>query len=181
MKIGYMRVSTEDQSHDLQENALKAAGCDVIYSDTISGTTTSREGLDEALAALGEGDTLVVWKLDRLGRKATYLFDLVEGFGKRGIGFQSITESFDTTTPMGNAMFQMMGVFAELERNTISERTKEGLKAAKARGVRLGAKGMPQKQKDAIIKMRMDGIKLKVIANEFGIGTSTVSRVARGT
>jgi len=137
-KIGYARVSTQDQDHALQEQALKKAGCDRVFMDTISGKTSVRPGLEECLAALQEGDTLVVWKLDRLGRRIVHLKEMVERLHARGIGFQSVMEEINTKTAVGKMFFHLLCVFAEFERDLISERTKAGLAATKANGTRLG-------------------------------------------
>jgi DNA invertase Pin-like site-specific DNA recombinase len=139
MKIGYARVSTEEQNLGLQRDALEAAGCDVIYQDEgISGITRERAGLTQALSAIETGDTLVVWKLDRLGRSLGFLCELVEQLGKQGAGFQSLTDGIDTTTNSGKLVFHIMGALAEFERNLIRERTKAGMKAAKKRGRHVG-------------------------------------------
>jgi DNA invertase Pin-like site-specific DNA recombinase len=138
MKVGYVRVSTEDQSTDMQRAALERSGVDRIYEDVISGKTTSRDGLDACLDELNDGDTIVVWKLDRLGRNVLHLCELITGFKKRGITFVSLTEGFDLSTPIGIAMFQLMAVFAELERNNTSLRTKAALKNKRDNGVILG-------------------------------------------
>lgn len=139
MKIGYARVSTDEQILDLQIDALKAAGCDVIHTDTgLSGSTIDRPGLSKAMAAVQAGDVLVVWRLDRLGRSLAFLIDLIARLGDRSAGFQSLTESIDTTTAGGRLVFHMMGALAEFERSLISERTREGMKAAKRRGKLVG-------------------------------------------
>lgn len=180
MKIGYMRVSTEDQTHDLQEDSLKRFGCDEIYSDVISGKTTNREGLNNALSRLDKNDTLVVWKLDRLGRNASYLFDLVESLNGRGVSFHSITENFDTSTPIGKMMFQMMGVFAEFERGRIQERVIAGVRAAQDRGVWCGREPMDTDIRDNIIQLRGEGMSYKKVANETGLSKTTVYNVIKG-
>lgn len=134
-KIGYVRVSDRDQTEALQINALKAAGCDAIYGDHgVSGVVTKRRGLEEVLNRLEEGDTLVVWKLDRLGRSTIHLLQLLSDLRDRGVDFQAITQGIDTTTAVGRMVYGQLAVFAEYERNLISERTKAGMAAAKARG-----------------------------------------------
>jgi len=139
MKIGYARVSTEEQNLDLQRAALDGAGCERVFEDHgISGGATQRPGLSEALETLSEGDVLVVWKLDRLGRSLSHLVGLLDELGKRGVGFASITESIDTTTAGGRLVFHMMAALSEFERSIIVERTKAGMSAAKRRGKRLG-------------------------------------------
>lgn len=178
--VGYMRVSTEEQNHDLQYDALIASGVKPknIYKDIISGTTTSRDGLDTAIGELKEGDTLVVWKLDRLGRKAIHLYTLVDGLQTRGIAFKSITEGFDTSKPMGKAMFGMICVFAEMERDTIAERTRAGMAAAKARGVRIGRPPRVPYDRDAVIKLLKEGKSCRDIEALIGISKSTVARIS---
>jgi DNA invertase Pin-like site-specific DNA recombinase len=134
MLIGYARVSTEDQNLDLQRDALKQAGCEQIYTDRVSGTKAERKGLTEALSHLRSGDTLVVWRLDRLGRSLRHLIDTVTDLQEREIGFKSLQESIDTTTSGGKLVFHIFGALAEFEREIIRERTKAGLTAARARG-----------------------------------------------
>src|SRR5437016_7270284 len=134
MLIGYARVSTQDQTLNLQKDALENIGCSKIFTDTISGSTTERKGLDEALAYVREGDTLVVWKLDRLGRTLRHLIETIADLNKRKIGFKSLTENIDTTTSGGKLIFHIFGALAEFERDIIRERTKAGLQAARARG-----------------------------------------------
>src|SRR6266581_8045662 len=139
MLIGYARVSTSDQTLNLQQDALEKIGCVKIFTDVISGSTTERTGLDEALAYVREGDTLVVWRLDRLGRSLKHLIETITNLNNRRIGFKSIQEHIDTTTSGGKLIFHMFGALAEFERDIIRERTKAGLAAARARG-RLGGK-----------------------------------------
>lgn len=139
MLIGYARVSTFEQDIALQTDALKKAGCDNVFNDTASGATTERPGLTEALSYVRTGDTLVAWRLDRLGRSLRHLIDVIADLEKRGVGFRSLQESIDTTTSGGRLIFQIFGALAEFERNLIRERTQAGLKAARARG-RLGGR-----------------------------------------
>ena len=134
MLIGYARVSTQDQTHDLQNDALEKIGCTKIFTDTASGAKTERKGLEEALAYVREGDTLVVWRLDRLGRSLKHLIETVSQLDNRKIGFKSLTENIDTTTSGGKLVFHLFGALAEFERNLIRERTNAGLLAARARG-----------------------------------------------
>jgi DNA invertase Pin-like site-specific DNA recombinase len=134
MLVGYARVSTTEQTLDLQLDALKKAECSKIFTDTASGAKTERKGLDEALAYVRPGDILVVWRLDRLGRSLKHLIEVVTDLEKRGIGFKSLTESIDTTTSGGKLIFHIFGALAEFERNLIRERTQAGLLAARARG-----------------------------------------------
>ena len=139
MKIGYVRVSTPDQNIDLQVDALEGAGCEKIFRDQgVSGSKLSRVGLDEALAALKEGDVLTVWKLDRLGRSLQDLIQLVNDLAGRGVGFASLSEAIDTTTVNGKLFFHIFGALAEYERGLNRERTIAGLEAAKKRGKHVG-------------------------------------------
>ena len=141
MKYGYARVSTEDQNTALQLAALKKAGCKTVFKDEgISGATAQRPALLRCLKALQAGDTLIVWKLDRLGRSLRDLIHMLDELKQRGVKFRSLTEAIDTDTATGRAMWQMIGVLAELERSLITERTRAGVKAAQKRGVRFGRK-----------------------------------------
>jgi DNA invertase Pin-like site-specific DNA recombinase len=134
MLVGYARVSTGDQSLDLQEDALRKAGCGRLFTDVASGAKDERAGLAEALAFLRPGDTLVVWKLDRLGRSLQHLIETVTALQTRKVGFRSLQESIDTTTSGGKLVFHVFGALAEFERDLIRERTQAGLQAARARG-----------------------------------------------
>ena len=139
MKYGYARVSTDDQNPALQLSALKKAGCRKVFKDEgISGATTKRPALQRCLKALQAGDILIVWKLDRLGRSLRDLIHMLDELRERGVRFRSLTEAIDTETPTGRAMWQMIGVLAELERSLITERTRAGVKAAQVRGVKFG-------------------------------------------
>src|SRR5438034_10013948 len=129
MLIGYARVSKNEQNLDLQLDALKAAGCEKIFHDKITSLKEERKGLDEALAFLRPGDALVVWRLDRLGRTLRYLIKLMTELADRGVGFQSLTEQIDTTTPGGKLIFHVFGALAEFEPDLIRERTRAGLAA----------------------------------------------------
>src|SRR5437764_451842 len=134
MNIGYARVSTQDQTLNLQKDALEKLGCNKIFTDTASGAKAERIGLEEALNYVREGDTLVVWRLDRLGRSLKHLIETITELNNRKIGFKSIQESIDTTTSGGKLVFHIFGVLAEFERDIIRERTQAGLQAARARG-----------------------------------------------
>jgi len=142
MNIGYARVSTFDQTLILQQDALATANCERVFTDTISGAKSERPGLTEALDFLRPGDVLVVWRLDRLGRSLKMLIETLTLLSERGIGFRSLTEQIDTTTPGGKLIFHVFGALAEFERDLIRERTQAGLAAARARG-RTG--GRPKK------------------------------------
>src|ERR1700675_3819746 len=134
MLIGYARVSTQDQTLNLQQDALEKIGCSKIFTDTASGATTDRKGLDEALKYVREGDTLVVWRLDRLGRSLKHLIETVTALQSTGVAFQSITENINTSSATGQLVFHIFGALAEFERSLIRERTIAGVSAARARG-----------------------------------------------
>ena len=157
MKIGYCRVSTEDQNPDLQLAALKRAGCDRVFTDKASGAAVTRKELTRCLKSLTSGDMLIVWKLDRLGRSLKDLITLLDDLKGRDVAFQSLTESIDTTTATGRAMWQMVGVLAELERSLIHERTKAGRVAAIARGVKMGRKPKLSPEKINHARKLIDG------------------------
>ncbi|MBK8534558.1 MAG: recombinase family protein [Candidatus Competibacteraceae bacterium] len=146
MHIGYARVSTGDQNPDLQRTALKQAGCTRLFTDTATGAHVRRPELMKCLKSLNAGDTLTVWKLDRLGRSLRDLISLLDDLKARGVAFRSLTEAVDTTTPTGRAMWQMVGILAELERSLIQERTQAGRVAAMARGVKMGRKSLLSQQ-----------------------------------
>ena len=134
MYVGYARVSTQDQTLNLQKDALEKIGCTKIFTDTASGAKAERKGLEEALNYVREGDILVVWRLDRLGRSLKHLIETITELNDRKIGFKSITENIDTTTSGGKLIFHIFGALAEFERDIIRERTQAGLNAARARG-----------------------------------------------
>lgn len=134
MKIGYARVSTADQHLRMQEDALKSAGCEEIYSDVISGVKSQRPGLDKALSYAREGDTIIVWKLDRLGRSIQHLIQTITLLIEKKISFKSLQENIDTSTSGGKLIFHIFSALAEFERDLIQERTQAGLKAARVRG-----------------------------------------------
>jgi DNA invertase Pin-like site-specific DNA recombinase len=138
MKYGYARVSTNDQKADLQIAALKNAGCEHIFTDTASGSSSKRPELTRCLESLRAGDTLVVWKLDRLGRSLSHLVEVLASLQGKGIAFLSLTEAIDTESAAGRLLGHMLAALAEFERTLIVERTQAGLKAAKKRGVKLG-------------------------------------------
>jgi DNA invertase Pin-like site-specific DNA recombinase len=178
MKYGYARVSTDDQNPALQLVALKRAGCKTVFKDEgISGATTKRPALTRCLKALQDGDTLIVWKLDRLGRSLRDLITMLDDLKQRGVRFQSLTEAIDTDTPTGRAMWQMIGVLAELERSLISERTRAGVKAAQRRGVKFGRKPKlsPQQIKHAQ-KLIDQGEDRQKVAALFKVGRKTLYR-----
>ena len=138
--IGYARVSTAEQDTALQTDALRKAGCERVFEDTASGVKSDRPGLTSALSYLRDGDVLAVWRLDRLGRSMPHLIDTIGTLEKRGVGFRSLTESIDTTTPGGRLIFHVFGALGQFERDLIRERTRAGLSAAAARGRKGGRK-----------------------------------------
>lgn len=179
MLIGYARVSTQEQRPDLQEDALRKAGCERIYTDHASGAKASRPQLDRMLDALRPGDTVVVWKLDRLGRSLQDLVALMDRFRGMDVGFRCITQQIDTTTPGGVLVFNIFGAMAQFERDLISERTSAGLQAARARG-RNG--GRPRKLSDkdvAMVRQLYESrtVSVKEIAARFRVSRSTIYKV----
>jgi DNA invertase Pin-like site-specific DNA recombinase len=165
--LGYARVSTTDQQPHLQVDALQHAGCYRVFTETASGALTDRPVLDQVLDQLRPGDTLVVWKLDRLGRSLRHLVDTVTGLAERGIGFRSLQESIDTTTPGGKLIFHVFAALAEFERDLIRERTSAGLAAARARGRHGGRPPV------------LTGSKLQVARELYASGQYTVAAIAK--
>ncbi|WP_265944258.1 recombinase family protein [Dechloromonas sp. A34] len=177
MLLGYARVSTDDQKLDLQFDALKAAGCEQIFSDKSGGAVNARPGLEEIFKYIRSGDTLVVWKLDRLGRTVKGLVDLVEDLQKRGAQFRSLTDSIDTSTPGGRLFFHIMAAMAQMEKELIRERTQAGLAAAKARGRTGGRKKVMDDSKVAAAKKLLEaGTPATEVAKNLGIGRATLYR-----
>src|SRR5262245_36379859 len=182
MKIGYCRVSTDDQNPDLQLAALKRAGCKRIFTDKASCAHIKRPELAKCLHALNAGDTLIVWKLDRLGRSLHDLIGLLDDLKTRGVAFRSVTESIDTATPTGRAMWQMGGILTELERSLIQERTKVGRAAAQARGVKMGRKPLLSTQQVAHAhKLREQGESPDDIARLLKVSRRTLYRALAAT
>src|SRR5712692_3579249 len=183
MLIGYARVSTQDQTLDLQTDALTQAGCEKIFTDTMSGAKSERPGLQDAMNHLRAGDTLVVWRLDRLGRTLKHLIATIPDLSDKGIGFKSLQENFDTTTSGGKLIFHVFGALAEFEREVIRERTNAGLQAARARG-RLGGRPKIQSldpKKVALAKqLYEDGhMPVQEICDTLHIGKATLYRYVR--
>jgi DNA invertase Pin-like site-specific DNA recombinase len=178
MKYGYARVSTDDQTPALQIVALKKAGCKKVFKDEgLSGATTKRPALLRCLKKLENGDTLIVWKLDRLGRSLRDLITMLDDLKHRGVKFRSLTEAIDTETPTGRAMWQMIGVLAELERSLISERTRAGVRAAKSRGVKFGRKlKLTRQQIDHARKMIDAGERRADVAAILNVDRTTLYR-----
>ncbi|WP_242225363.1 recombinase family protein [Bacillus cereus group sp. BfR-BA-01380] len=178
MLIGYARVSTNDQNLDLQKDALKQVGCKRIFTDVVSGATSSRSGLNEALGYVREGDTLVVWKLDRLGRSLKHLIETINTLNGKGIAFRSLQENMDTSTSGGKLIFHVFGALAEFEREMIQERTQAGLSAARARG-RVG--GRPKVMDTTKVSMAKSLMKdpnysTEDICNTLGVSRATLYR-----
>ena len=180
MRYGYMRVSTQDQNLTLQKDALEGAECDVIYSDKISGKKTTRDGLDDLLAVLTEGDELVVWKLDRLGRSTVHLITLIDELASQGVVFKSLTENIDTGSALGKMHLGLLSVFAEYERNLISERTRAGMAAAKAAGQVFGVKPQSEYTSDKIKKLYHKYKNFDRVAEVAGVSKSTAWRAVNG-
>ena len=176
MNIGYARVSTEDQNLDLQIDALNEANCDHIYKEKMSGKIKERPALEEALSFMRKGDTLVVWKLDRLGRSLRHLIEVINKLMDEGMYFMSLQEKIDTTSTSGKLIFHIFAALAEFEREIISERTKAGLKAARARG-RFGGrpKKLNEEQTQMVKKMWKDHtIPIDEICHSFDISRTTL-------
>ena len=180
MLIGYARVSTQEQTLNLQQDALRKAGCDRIFTDTASGAKTERIGLEQALTYVRKGDTLVVWRLDRLGRSLPHLITTMTDLEERGVGFKSLTENIDTTTSGGKLIFHIFGALAEFERNLIKERTQAGLTAARARGKKGGRPAAITMQKRSITKELYDtGHPIMDICRTLKISRATLYRVLK--
>lgn len=174
--IGYARVSTQDQNMDMQKDALEREGCIRIFEDYISGAKAEREGLNAALDYLREGDTLVMWKLDRLGRSMKHLVNIVTTLKEKGVSFKSLQEHIDTTSAAGNLIFHIFASLAEFERSLISERTIAGLKSARARGRKGGRKALLGTD-DIILLKNLHGenkISIDKLAEMFGIKRPTL-------
>lgn len=182
MKIGYARVSTQEQNLDSQVDALHKAGAEKVYTEKVTGTKKSRPELERLVDYAREGDTIVVYKLDRLGRSLKNMLGLTELFEERGIQLQSIQDGFDTNTATGKAMFRMLAVLSEMERDIIAERTRAGLTAARARG-RKG--GRPKKNKKDIEKAlklyHTQQYSVKEITEMTGVGKTTIYRALKET
>ncbi|EQB17374.1 DNA invertase [Sphingobium lactosutens DS20] len=180
--IGYARVSTGDQKLALQHDALNAAGCERIFDDHASGAKTDRPGLAETLAYLRDGDTLVVWKLDRLGRSMSHLIEKVGELAAHGVGFRSLTEQIDTTTSGGMLVFNIFGSLAQFERDLIRERTNAGLKAARERGSLGGRR--PVITPDKLRKARAHiaaGLTVREAATRLKVGKTALYKALEGT
>lgn len=180
MKIGYARVSTNDQSLDLQIDALDKAGCEKIYQEKISGMKDERPQLNELIEYAREGDILVVYKLDRLGRSTKKIIELSEQLEQRGIELVSIRDNIDTTTAVGKAMFRMLAVLAEMERDLIVERTKAGLESARVRGRKGGRPKKDNRLVEKAIKLyKSKQYTVKEIEDMTGVSKATLYRTLR--
>ncbi|ATN36415.1 DNA resolvase [Rhizobium sp. ACO-34A] len=180
--IGYARVSTVEQSLDLQLAALKAVGCHEVLSDEgFSGADFNRPGLTRLLRSLQRGDTLTVWRLDRLGRSLFELLKLIRDLNERGIEFRSLSESLDTSTPAGRLMLHVLASMAEFERSLISERTRAGMAAARARGSRIGRRPAmtPEQRQEARVALAEGSVSVETIAAKHGIHPRTLLRVLK--
>lgn len=178
MLVGYARVSTQDQDPALQLDALKAAGCEKVFTEKASGAQRERPQLQAALDYMREGDTLVIWKLDRLARSLKQLIETVEGLAARGIGLRSLTEAIDTTTSGGKLIFHIFGALAEFERGVIRERTRAGLDAARARG-RTGGRPSALSPDDLAAAKALlcdPDITVEQVARRLGVVPSTLYR-----
>jgi DNA invertase Pin-like site-specific DNA recombinase len=181
MLIGYARVSTDDQNLNLQRDALQKAGCELTFDDMVSGTKARRPGLEKAFSHLRQGDTLVVWRLDRLGRSLRHLIETVAELQERGVGFKSLTESIDTTTSGGRLVFNIFASLAEFEREIIRERTQAGLQAARARGRTGGRpKALTEKQVEMLNQLASDKNRsVNEICRMLGISRKTFYRYVK--
>ena len=177
-RIGYGRVSTSDQNAESQEDALKASGCDKVYLETMTGTKKDRPELNKVMDVLRSGDTLVVTRLDRLGRSAKDLLDIVTSLEERGVDFEVLEQSINTKTPEGKMLFTIISSFAEFERAIMRDRTIEGLAAARARG-RMGGRPakFDAKQKAKIYKLYSDGVYVSDLMQMFGAARPTIYKV----
>lgn len=177
MLIGYARVSTQDQNIHLQSEALTKAGCEKIFNDKISGSRAERPGLTKALEILREGDTLVVWKLDRLGRSVKNLVDLVGELHQQGIQFKSLTDAIDTGTPSGRFFFHVMASLAEMERELTVERTRAGLEVARQLGRKGGRRRqMTESKIESAKKLLANGVPPRDVATNLGVSVPTLYR-----
>ena len=181
MLIGYARTSTSEQNMELQIDALKECGCEHIYTDVISGATTEREGLKDLMKHLRNGDTFVVWKLDRLGRSVKHLIEFVKDLETRGVQFKSLQDSIDTSTPGGKLVFHIFCSLAEFERDLLIQRTHAGLAAARARGRFGGRREKLNKNQIARMKEIYEDKKINLcdIAKMFGISKQSVYNYMR--
>ncbi|MCM3708573.1 recombinase family protein [Cytobacillus firmus] len=177
MKFGYARVSTQDQNLDMQLDALKDFGCDQIFQEKITTRKADRPQLEEMIKVLRPGDTVVIFKLDRISRSTKHLIELSELFENKGVQFVSLQDSIDTSTPMGRFFFRVMASIAELERDIVSERTRAGLSAARARGRKGGRPKADEKKVELAVKMyKSKDYSIKEIVEATGVSQATLYR-----
>jgi DNA invertase Pin-like site-specific DNA recombinase len=183
--VGYARVSTDDQTAALQLDALRAAGCAQIFEDKASGARVDRPQLVEALLSLQPGDTLTVWKLDRLGRSLAHLVAIADELRERGVFLRSLTEAVDTATASGRLLYAVLGAVAQFERDVIVERTRAGMNSAKSRGVSLGRRRALRPSQIAEARKMLergdDPMTVSDVARVFGVGRATVYRAVAAT
>jgi DNA invertase Pin-like site-specific DNA recombinase len=181
MLVGYARVSTQDQNLELQQDALKATKCERIFEDKLSGVKAARPGLEDAISFMRPGDTLVVWKLSRLGRSLKQLIETMQRLAEKGIELKSLNESLDTTTAAGKLLFHIIAAFAQFERDNMIENTKAGLDAARARGKKGGRRRvMDDKKKAQALALRADPDRpIKEICETLGISRATFYRYTK--
>jgi len=178
MLIGYARVSTEDQKLDLQHDALRASGCEKIFDETASGASTRLPAREELLDYARRGDTVLIWKLDRLSRSLHDLIEVANLLKRQGVGLRSLHEAIDTTTPAGNLTFHVFGALAEFERDALRERTRAGLMAARKRGKKLGRPRSLSPEQIEMARSMMANSKLsaRLVAEQLGVHRATLYR-----
>ncbi|WP_321875644.1 recombinase family protein [Burkholderia cenocepacia] len=178
MRIGYARVSTQEQETRAQIDALTKAGVDAVHEEKRSGASMRRPVLDKLLRNLRRGDVLVVYKLDRIARSLKHLLSIIDRIQERGAGFESLTEHIDTNSPSGRLMLQILGAFAEFEREMIRERTKSGMQAAKKRGIRLGRPRClrSEDERRVVLQWRTGQYTLSALAHQYGVHLSSIKR-----
>lgn len=176
MRIGYARVSTEDQDLGRQVSALEKAGCEVVYCDKMSGAKGVRPELGKMMERLKEGDCVVIQKLDRLGRSLLHLIDLVDEFKAKGVEFVSLGDNFDTSTPQGRFLFHVIAAVAEFERELIRERVKDGMRHAREQGKRVGRPGMDMEGIRAAVGL---GVRVSEVAKNFGVSRVSVYKALK--
>ncbi len=183
MLIGYARISTQDQNHDLQTDSLKIAGCEKIFTDKVSGTISERPGLTKLKEQLLKGDTLVIWRLDRLARSLKDLIEWVAYLQKESIALKSLKENIDTSTPTGRLVFHIFGALSEFERSLIVERTHAGLAAARARGRKGGRpKALNKDKRDAAVDLyNQEKLTVEKICEMMEITKPTLYKYIRGS
>tara|TARA_Y100000310_G_scaffold152483_1_gene151965 strand:+ start:10706 stop:11272 length:567 start_codon:yes stop_codon:yes gene_type:complete len=177
--FGYARVSTVDQNLDNQLEKLNNVGCDRIYSEKVSGKDTNRPEFQKLMDHVREGDTIAVWKIDRIARNLKDLLTIVEELKERGVTLKILSQNIDTTTPQGKMFLSMLGMFAEFERDLLLERQREGIAIAKEKGKYKGRKGVDPALKEQVIEQYNNGVKPKAIIEQTGLGRSTVFKIIK--